>query len=37
MGGDRFPRLRRVIVRFGLFTAQVLLELMLSDERRATP
>jgi hypothetical protein len=36
MGGNRFPRLRRMIARFGLFTAQILLGLVLSDERKAT-
>jgi hypothetical protein len=36
MGGNRFSRLRRMIARFGLSAAHVLLGLLLSDERRAT-
>jgi hypothetical protein len=33
VGGYRFRRLRRMTARFGLFTAQILLGLLLSDER----
>ena len=32
MGGNRFRRLRRMTDRLGLFTAQILLGLLLSDE-----
>jgi hypothetical protein len=33
MGGHRFHRLRRMTARLELFTAQILLRLLLSDER----
>ncbi len=34
MGGNRFRRLRRMTARIALFTAQMLLRLLLSDDGR---